>query len=295
MATATATTVRARATRGWRATAWRGGRFVRTDGGRVGSRGPCTRAQKTHDHSHSHIKPESFGQKDIAEYAKGLKYNDKGLLVAIAQDVDTGDILMQAFANAEAVEATLRTGLGTFYSRSRDSLWCKGETSGHFLKVKRVFCDCDRDSLIYLCKPIGPACHTGEPTCWFEGTGEGAGGEDTIEVVNEMPRTTLQMLEETIRAREVDDEGGVGKSWTAKLLGDTDLLCSKVREEAGELCETLEKAEGKERAASEMADLLYHSMVLMRKQDVDMVQVMEVLRERFGVSGIDEKAARSKL
>lgn len=238
-----------------------------------------------HEHDHDHL--PVCGTRDLNEYVSGLKFDDKGLLVAIAQDVDTGDVLMQAFANEEAVRATLRTGKGTFYSRSRKGLWCKGETSGNYLMVKGVYCDCDRDSLVYLCKPIGPACHTGEPTCWFEGTSECT--EDTVVVTGESPKTTLLRLEDTIRQRQAEGEG---KSWTAKLLADPKLLCSKVREEAGELCETLEEGEGKKRCASEMADLLYHSMVLCRAQGVEVRDVMEVLRKRFGTSGIDEKAAR---
>jgi len=231
--------------------------------------------------------------RDLDEYVEGLKYNDKGLLVAIAQDIDTGSILMQAFANREAVKATLETGLGTFYSRSRESLWCKGESSGHFLHVKKVYCDCDRDSLIYLCKPVGPACHTGAPTCWFEGAPvKGPPGE--VEVDGEMPVATLLMLERTIKERQEELEAGGKKSWTTKLLKDPELLCSKVREEAGELCQALEEKEGRERTASEMADLLYHSMVLLRREGVDIVEVMEVLRDRFGVSGIDEKESRGQ-
>jgi len=246
----------------------------------------------------------------LDEYVAGLKYDDKGLLVAIAQDVDTGAVLMQAFANAEAVKATLRTRLGTFYSRSRQSLWCKGDTSGHYLHVKGVYVDCDKDSLIYQCKPVGPACHTGAPTCWFEKAGfassvealadEGEGG--TVSVTGDTPLTTLEMLQKTIADREAEargeEDGSSGekkkKSWTAKLLSDEALLCAKVREEAGELCETLEKGEGRERCASEAADLIYHTMVLLRKQGVDSEEVMEVLRNRFGTSGIDEKAARKK-
>ena len=109
---------------------------------------------------------------------------------------------------------------------------------------------------------------------------------------------TLQALEDTIRRRDEEAAAGGGAggkpSWTAKLLGDEALLCSKVREEAGELCETLEQGEGKERAASEMADLLYHSAVLLRKQGVEMKDVMAVLRQRFGTSGVEEKASRKQ-
>ena len=254
------------------------------------------RLRVTHDHGghvthDDHTHDVENKEVSMDEYIDNLKYNDQGLLVAIAQDVDTGAILMQAFANREAVKATLKTKLGTFYSRSRQSLWCKGESSGHFLNVKGVYVDCDKDSLIYLCKPIGPACHTGAPTCWFE-SAIPTEDEDCMQITGDSPHSTLNMLENIIKERQEESGNGKKPSWTAKLLADTDLLCSKVREEAGELCETLEKSEGQERTASEMADLLYHSLVLLRTQDVDIAEVLEILRARFAQSGIEEKAAR---
>ena len=84
------------------------------------------------------------------------------------QHVDTGEILMQGFSDRNALSETLQTGLATFFSRSRKGRWCKGETSGNYLRVQSVFLDCDRDSVIYLCEPDGPTCHTGARTCWFE-------------------------------------------------------------------------------------------------------------------------------
>jgi phosphoribosyl-ATP pyrophosphohydrolase/phosphoribosyl-AMP cyclohydrolase len=240
------------------------------------------------------------GEVSLDAWVEGLKWDDKGFVVAIAQDVDTGAVLMQAFANREAVKATVKTKLGTFYSRSRKSLWCKGESSGNLLHVKGVYADCDGDSLIYLCKPVGPACHTGAPTCWFESVssvrvdpGSDSDSADMVHLSRETPYGTLQVLENTIQARQDEISANNEKpSWTAKLLTDEALLLSKVREEAGELCETLERNEGKERTASEMADLLYHAMVLLRTQDVDLAQVLEILRGRFAISGIEEKAAR---
>jgi len=235
---------------------------------------------------------------DRRAFLDGLKYDAAGLVVAIAQDADTGEILMQAFASAEAVAKTLDTGMATFYSRSRQGLWTKGETSGNFIGVREVYVDCNRDALVYLSVPRGPACHTGRATCFFTRVAAGADGLAVEETPEEYPRMTLQALEDTIRRRDEEAAAGGGAggkpSWTAKLLGDEALLCSKVREEAGELCETLERAEGKERAASEMADLLYHSAVLLRKQGVEMKDVMAVLRQRFGTSGVEEKASRKQ-
>lgn len=233
------------------------------------------------------------------------------------QDVDTGELLMQAYSDRAAVCETLQTGLATFYSRSRQGRWCKGETSGAYIRVLSVHADCDRDSLVYLGDPIGPACHTGARTCWFTRAGvllpgnDGDGGDEAVRDEGDCachgagaPLTTLLALERTIaeRRREAEEEASTSSStgdepkkkpsWTARLLADEALLCKKVREEAGELCETLELGEGKARAASEAADLLYHAMVLLNAQGVPIGDVMRVLRRRFGVSGVEEKAAR---
>lgn len=169
----------------------------------------------------------------------------------------------------------------------------------------RVFTDCDHDSVIYLSDPVGPACHTGARTCWFqevEVEDKDGGASTAIRYPTgdhhshkHVPMTTLLQLEATIQERREQmghEEPGQKPSWTARLLGKPELLCKKVREEADELCQTLEQNEGKERAASEMADLLYHSMVLLNLQGVPMEDVLRELRKRFGTSGIEEKAAR---
>jgi len=231
----------------------------------------------------------------LADFLDTLKFDANGLLVASAQDVDTGAILMQAFANREAVADTLRRGKATFYSRSRSALWTKGETSNNFIQVYSVHVDCDRDSLIYLGAPLGPACHTGADTCFYQRVdgsdglaegGEGLGPQAAL--------STLFQLEATIEERRTAPiADGAKPSWTRKLLDDPELLCSKVREEADELARAWEDKEGKEAAASEMADVLYHAMVLLNKQEVPLADVCAVLRKRFGTSGIDEKAART--
>lgn len=238
----------------------------------------------------------------MTAFLDGLKWDMSGLVAVIVQHVDTGDLLMQAYADRAAINETMQTRLATFYSRSRGGRWCKGETSGHFINVHNVFADCDRDSIIYLSDPIGPACHTGARTCWFKevqlGEGEGADGGVRQQGAHDspacVPRTTLYALERTIaERREALAQPAEGKpSWTARLLSNPELLCKKIREEASELCETLEASEGPERAASEMADLLYHAMVLLNLQGVPMEEVLRVLRGRFGTSGVEEKAAR---
>jgi phosphoribosyl-ATP pyrophosphohydrolase/phosphoribosyl-AMP cyclohydrolase len=210
----------------------------------------------------------------VEAFLDGLKYDDKGLVVAIAQDVDTGAILMQGFADRTAVRTTITAKKATFFSRSRQAQWTKGETSGNFISVKSVHIDCDKDSLIYMGVPDGPTCHTGAHTCYYSRV-DGPDGAAAV------------------------DGGGIRDGEEEALstlyeLENPELLCSKVREEAGELCESWEKQEGAERAASEMADVLYHSLVLLNLQGVAVEDVMAVLRNRFGTSGVEEKASRPK-
>ncbi|PAN31318.1 hypothetical protein PAHAL_5G411700 [Panicum hallii] len=222
-----------------------------------------------------------------------VKWDSKGLAVAIAQNVDTGAILMQGFANKEALAKTISTKKATFFSRSRSSLWTKGETSMNFINVHDIFLDCDHDSIIYLGKPDGPTCHTGAETCYYTSVYDALQGSKPNE--SRQVTTTLYSLEDTISRRQEEATEGSGKpSWTKKLLLDNQLLCSKIREEADELIQTLLENEDQSRTALEMADLLYHAMVLLRVKDVKMEEVLEVLRKRFSQSGIEEKASRNK-
>ncbi|KAF3969977.1 hypothetical protein CMV_006278 [Castanea mollissima] len=221
-----------------------------------------------------------------------VKWDDKGLAVAIAQNVDTGAILMQGFANRDAVVKAISSRKATFYSRSRSMLWTKGETSNNFINIHDIFFDCDRDSIIYLGKPDGPTCHTGSETCYYTSVFD-LKERQQVEG-NELALTTLYSLESTIlqRKSEVEAEQNGKPSWTKRLLLDNHLLCSKIREEADELCRTLEENEDKSRTTSEMADVLYHAMVLLALRDVKMEDVMQVLRQRFSKSGIEEKKSR---
>ncbi|XP_021761607.1 histidine biosynthesis bifunctional protein hisIE, chloroplastic-like [Chenopodium quinoa] len=230
--------------------------------------------------------------KRVETLLDSVKWDDKGLAVAIAQNVDTGAILMQGFANREALATSISSRKATFYSRSRKQLWIKGETSSNYINVHDIFLDCDRDSIIYLGKPDGPTCHTGAETCYYSSVSSIVENPQVEKDILAM--TTLYSLESTISERkdEIVRKMESKPSWTKKLLLDEKLLCSKVREEADELCRTLENDEEKSRAASEMADVLYHSMVLLALKDVKMEDVLEVLRKRFSKSGIEEKNSR---
>ncbi|TVU18887.1 hypothetical protein EJB05_35005 [Eragrostis curvula] len=237
--------------------------------------------------------PLTFDNHKVDMLLDSVKWDSKGLAVAIAQNVDTGAILMQGFANKEALAKTISTRKATFFSRSRSSLWIKGETSMNFINVHDIFLDCDRDSIIYLGKPDGPTCHTGAETCYYTSVYDALQGSETTH--ERLVTTTLYSLENTISRRQEETvTEGSKPSWTKKLLLDTQLLCSKIREEAGELIQTLLDNEDKSRAASEMADLLYHAMVLLRVKGVKMEEVFEILRKRFSQSGIEEKSSRNK-
>ncbi|KAL8126475.1 histidine biosynthesis bifunctional protein hisIE, chloroplastic-like isoform X1 [Apium graveolens] len=221
-----------------------------------------------------------------------VKWDDKGLAVAIAQHVDTGAVLMQGFANRDALASTISSKKATFYSRSRSKLWTKGETSMNYINVCDIFLDCDRDSILYLGMPDGPSCHTGSETCYYTSVFDFLNGSHAED--SKLAMTTLQSLEAIIVQRKAEiSEPSISKpSWTRRLLLDNKLLCSKIREEADELCRTLEDSEETPRTASEMADVLYHAMVLLSVRDVTIEEVLTVLRQRFSRSGIEEKKSR---
>nr|GMC52039.1 histidine biosynthesis bifunctional protein hisIE, chloroplastic [Ipomoea batatas] len=221
-----------------------------------------------------------------------IKWDDKGLTVAIAQNIDTGAVLMQGFTNRDALLTTISSRKATFYSRSRSALWTKGETSMNFINVSDIFLDCDRDSIIYLGKPDGPTCHSGSETCYYTSVYDVLNNPQVEE--NRLALTTLYSLESTIsqRKNEISQSPNGKPSWTKRLLLDEKLLCSKIREEADELCRTLEENEDKLHTSSEAADLLYHAMVLLANRGVKVEEVLQILRHRFSLSGIEEKRSR---
>lgn len=219
------------------------------------------------------------------EVVTTLKFDERGLIVAIAQDHLSGEVRMVAWMNREALSETERTGYATFYSRSRERLWVKGETSGHRLKVHSITADCDGDTLLLGVSPEGPSCHTGARNCFFNPVVRSA----AVESKNAPVAPVLTSLEDIIRARQSSTGD---KSYTKSLLdGGAERVGGKIREEAGELADAL-ASESDERVASEAADLLFHLLVGLRHRDVDWTQVIEVLSARMGVSGHVEKAQR---
>jgi len=217
-----------------------------------------------------------------------LKFDDQGLIVAIAQDHLTGEVRMVAWMSREALDQTLETGYATFFSRSRGRLWVKGESSGHRLRVHSVTADCDGDTLLLGVSAEGPSCHTGAQNCFFNpvvrSTEPLAAGSPVAPL--------LTLLEQTIEAR---GQSTSEKSYTKALLdGGPTRVGGKIREEAGELADAL-VAESDERVAAEAADLLFHLLVGLRARSVGLSQVIEVLRGRMGVSGHVEKAQRTRV
>jgi phosphoribosyl-ATP pyrophosphohydrolase/phosphoribosyl-AMP cyclohydrolase len=220
----------------------------------------------------------------VGEMLDRLKYDANGLIAAVAQDHLTGDVLMVAWMDRAAVEATLQSGKATFFSRSRQRQWVKGETSGHWLRVQSVHVDCDADTLLVRVQPDGPSCHTGRPTCFFKDLAPNA-QEGAPPAAN-----FLALLENEIRERQLNASGS--KSYTRSLLdGGPDKIGGKLREEADELARAI-AGESEERVASEAADVLYHLLVGLRSRNVDLAAVLGVLAARSGVSGLVEKARR---
>jgi phosphoribosyl-ATP pyrophosphohydrolase/phosphoribosyl-AMP cyclohydrolase len=203
-----------------------------------------------------------------------VKFGVDGLVPVVAQEVRSGDVLMLAFANREALERTLSTGLAHYYSRSRATLWQKGESSGHVQRVREVWLDCDGDAVLYRVDQTGPACHTGTRTCFSSRVG----GADSPPGEQEDPGGhLLTRLAATIARRAIDLPAD---SYTAKLL-DRGLpkISQKVGEEAIELV-VAANAETDERLASEAADLLYHLLVLLQARGVPLDAVWRELETR---------------
>lgn len=201
-------------------------------------------------------------------------YDERGLVPVVVQDVDTGAVLMLAYANEASLDATAATGRMTFWSRSRDALWEKGETSGNTMRVVDMRLDCDSDTLLVQVEPVGPACHTGSTTC-FDGDG-GVEGDRSADV--------LASLWATITSRAAERPPG---SYTTTLLdGGVDACGRKVTEEATEvLMAAKDHAAGAgsaDRIVEESADLIYHLLALLAERDIDFADVEAELDRRAG-------------
>ena len=204
-----------------------------------------------------------------------IKLNEQGLVPAIAQDADTGQVLMLGYMNPGSLKRTVEGVQVWFYSRSREDLWHKGEISGNYLNLKEAWLDCDGDTLLLKVKPDGPACHTGEASCFYTPL---EGLPEEYEATETGPGI-LSELFAVIQDRQSDPPEG---SYTAKLLQEgTARIAQKVIEEAGEAALSAVQND-QESLPKEVADLLYHTLVLLAASGVTPNQVWEELRNRRG-------------
>jgi phosphoribosyl-ATP pyrophosphohydrolase/phosphoribosyl-AMP cyclohydrolase len=199
-----------------------------------------------------------------------VQFDERGLVPCVAQDADSGEVLTLAYASEESLQLTVETGEMHFFSRSRGKIWRKGEESGNVLKLRQLRYDCDGDAILALVEPSGPACHTGERSCFYR---ELEGDEPTP-----VPHEALAILQRTLRSRAAERPEG---SYTVTLLDDPKLIGEKVEEEAEEIVRAA-REESDERVAEEAADLLYHLSVLLASREVSQAAVMEVLNGRRG-------------
>ena len=263
----------------------------------------------------------------MSDWLNQVRFDEKGLVTAIAQDAASQRVLMVAHMNREALEKTLATGQAVYFSRSRQRLWHKGEESGHFQTLKSIRLDCDGDVVLMQVEQVGGiACHTGRPSCFFQqltdnkgwqvvepvqkdpdliyggnpkkgqhgsepfmaGEGEGDLAKNT-NAMTELCGAVLYRLQQVVAQRALADPAA---SYVAKLLnGPEDSLLKKIGEEA---CETVMacKDADKGRIVAETADLWFHCLVTLHRYGLGPAEVLTELQRREGLSGLDEKAAR---
>ncbi len=199
-------------------------------------------------------------KEEAEKFVEKLDFEKEGGLVpAIAQDWVTGEVRMLAFQNKEAVMKTLTTGNIHYYSRSRKKLWRKGEESGNVQEMERYYTDCDVDSVLYKVKQKGPSCHLGNRTCFEQG---------------DFP---IERIWEIVMDRKENPKDG---SYTNKLLSDRELAVEKVKEESKEVIDSIEKEEGKKQVVWEASDLIYHLLVLLAEEGVDISDIQKELKSR---------------
>lgn len=197
-----------------------------------------------------------------------VNFDERGLVPCVAQDFASGEVLTLAYVNEESLRLTVESGEMHFFSRSRGKIWRKGEESGNVLRLRQLRYDCDGDAIVALVEPSGPACHTGERSCFYRELE----GDDPAPV----PHEALAALQRTLQSRAAERPQG---SYTVELLDDPKLIGEKVEEEAEEVVRAA-REESDERVAEEAADLLYHLSVLLASREVPQAAVMEVLNGR---------------
>jgi phosphoribosyl-ATP pyrophosphohydrolase/phosphoribosyl-AMP cyclohydrolase len=219
---------------------------------------------------------------------ESIDWKKNELIPAVVQDATSNEVLMLAYMNKEALDLSMQSGYAHYFSRSRQRIWKKGESSGHTQKIVEILLDCDSDTLLLKVEQKGVACHTGRRSCFFNSL-----TQDKIildkEVDAEAIYGVVDTLYHTILERKTSSDA---KSWTKKLLDNPALLEEKIKEEADELVKAI-KEESDEQVIYEAADLLYHALVGLGLREVSPDRVKQELKRRFGVSGIEEKESRS--
>jgi phosphoribosyl-AMP cyclohydrolase / phosphoribosyl-ATP pyrophosphohydrolase len=215
-----------------------------------------------------------------ARDAAKVRFDEKGLVPCVMQDARSGEVLTLAYMNEESLLLTLETREIHLYSRSRREIWHKGATSGNIQRVRQIRYDCDGDAVVALVDPVGPACHTGERSCFYRDLeGSADPGLDAPGVIGEpalLPYEALAALERTLVTRQRKRPAG---SYTVELLEDSKLAGEKVREEAAEVVKAV-NSESEERVAEEGADVVYHLAVLLLSRGLSMAEVLHVLNGR---------------
>lgn len=198
-----------------------------------------------------------------------IRFDEKGLVPAIVQDIKTGKVLMLAYMNQESLDLTLKTKKTWFYSRSREKLWNKGETSGNFQNIKRISYDCDGDTILLEVEPLGPACHTGEESCFFNN------------VLDEEPGFDKNMLGKLYKRIVDRRENPVEGSYTKYLFEKgIDKILKKVGEETSEVI-IAAKNNSKDEMTYEISDLVYHILVLMVDRGLTIDDIKKELNKRY--------------
>ena len=215
-----------------------------------------------------------------ARDAAKVRFDERGLVPCVMQDARSGEVLTLAYMNEESLLRTLETREIHLYSRSRRETWHKGASSGNYQRLRQIRYDCDGDALVALVDPAGPACHTGERSCFYrdlEGTADpGADAPGVVGAPTPLPYEALATLERTLLARQRRRPEG---SYTVELLEDPRLAGDKVREEAAEVVKAV-SSESEERVAEEGADVVYHLAVLLLSRGLSMAEVLHVLNGR---------------
>ncbi len=224
----------------------------------------------------------------MQEILDRVDWEKSDLLPVIVQDVNTNEVLMMAYMNREALQRSLETKTAHYYSRSKQRLWKKGESSGHLQHIKSFFIDCDNDTLLIKVEQEGVACHTGRRSCFFTELESGTPVSE-VEVDTAAMYGVIDTLYHTILERKSADPE---TSWTAKLLskGENTIL-KKVVEEAGEFAFAV-KDDDEDEIVYEAADLTYHVLVALGYKNISPDRIKQELARRFGMSGIAEKNAR---